>query len=284
MDDTLLCLQYWINIIDEYNVDFYIICDDKNLELKILEQIVFKNSNIKFICSIKKPFKKIVGAHKLSKRWLNAAYAHLTVFYHAKKNNIENYWNIDADDSLFLVKPSVATVILKAAQNYSDENDLSAFSFDFWSTKTRGKHWSFGITYTRANVDYFKLLDCNNIDWSKYKDYTSVHNIDWVFTFLKDLGQAKLMTFYVENLYFIHWGRFLGDAKNAFIAFWKNGEMSYPIRTNIFKDPQGIFPILDDNTIVKFDLDINEEDCLDFGKEYLINLKKLSNIEYCEVV
>lgn len=276
IEDTFICLQYWINIISDINADFYIVCDNKDLKLKILEKIQFKNSNIKFIKSKIKPFKKIVKKQKLHKKWERAAFAHLSVFLHAKENNIQNFWNIDADDALLLTEVKNAVNIIKQAEIYADNKGLNAFSFDFWATKTKGRHWSFGITYIRNNVDYFDAINKNIINWEDYKNFTSVHNIDWIFSSLKDKSILNLESFYVENLYFLHWGRFFGDMKNSYISVWNNGEMFYPI-WNIFKDKRCIHKIPEN--IVKFDFGIQQEDCLNFSMEYLVNLKRLPIIE-----
>lgn len=278
--DTFICLQYWIDIAAETNSDFYIVCDNKDLKLKILENIKFKNENIKFIKSKVKPFFKTVKKQKLHKCWYRAAFAHLTVFWHIKKHKIQNCWNIDADDALFLTNTKNAIKILNTAQDYVHQNNLNALSFDFWATKTQNRHWSFGITYIQNNKDYFKDLKENIINWEEYKDRTSVHNIDWIFSFLKNKGILKLETFYVENLYFMHWGRFFGDMKNAFIVTWNNGEMLYPIWYSIFHDTRGKHTI--PKNIVKFDLGINKEDCLDFAMKYLANLKRMPLENVCE--
>jgi hypothetical protein len=268
-EDSLICIQYWINIIAEMHADYIIICDNKSLERKILKKIFFPNSNIKFIKSTRKSFLPILKKQKLQKKWYKAACAHLTTYIHAKKNNIKHFWNIDADDALFLVEPKKAVTILQTAQDYANENQLDDFSFDFWATKCRGRHWSFGITYTRNSADYIKLLQENIITWDNYKRWTTVHNLDWLFSFLKDSGKLNLKSFYVENMYFIHWGRFIGDMKNAYITTWKNNQMYYPILKDIFKDKRGILPVVSEDIVHKFELGVSEDECLDFAMKYL---------------
>lgn len=276
IEDTFICLQYWIDITYLMDADFYIICDNKELEINIYKKIKFKNENIKIIKSETRPFKRILKEQKIQKKWYKAAFAHLTVFHHAQKNNIQSYWNIDADDALFLTTPQNAVRILNHAQNYAKENNIDAFSFDFWATKTKGRHWSFGITYIKEHKDFITKIKENNIQWEEYKNYTSVHNIDWIFTFLKDKNIFKFETFYVENLCFLHWGRFFGDMKNSYLVTWKNGKMIYPL-WNIFKDKRAINFIPE--KLIKFDLGINNDECCDFAVQYLVHLKRIPQDE-----
>ncbi len=273
--DTFINLQYWVDVVYDMGADFYILCDNPDLKTDILRTIVFKDENIKFIKSHKRTFKDIVKSQKIDKKWLNASYAHLTTFLHAKKHNITTFWNIDADDALFLISPSKAVEILKNAKTYAEKQKIDLFGFDFWVTKTEGRHWSFGITYTRMEKDYFNYLRKYIIDWDDYRLYTSVHNLDWVFTSLRDKGVIKTNTFYVENLYFIHWGRFFGDMRNSYIATWNKTSMIWLLWENILGDKRGIFPlVIDKNKLVKLDFLVLEEESQRFGTLYLLDTKR----------
>lgn len=275
IEDSLLCLQYWINLVDKYGSDFYILCDSENLRKSVLKNLTFYTPEIKFIKSYKTEFKKINCFQEIAPNWINASCAHLSVFLHAKKNNIKKYWNIDADDTAFLTEPHSGAKFLEEAQKYAEINNIDLFSFDFWTTKTKNKHWSFGITYTNTTKDILSLLETNKINWNNYRNWTSVRNIDWVFTFLKDTKKLNSKTFYVENLYFIHFGRFFSDLKNANIAYWNKGKMYWPIWSDIFKDKRGVMniPLTDD--IIKFDLQFTQEDCLNYAIKYFVNWDRL---------
>lgn len=275
IEDSILCLQRWIDVINACNGDFYILCDNDALKDRILKKIAFYSPDIKFLRSKKDIFKKILKCQKIAPNWVNAACAHLSVFEHAKANNIKNYWNIDADDSLFLTCDTNVVEILKTAENYAEAHDIDLFSFDFWATKTKGVHWSFGITYQRNIKDYFDLLNKCIINWEDYKNYTSVHNIDWVFTFLKNSKAINAGSFYVENLYFVHFGRFFSDLKNANIAYWDNGKMYWPIWSEIFKDSRGVMDIPNAEDMVKLTLPIEKEECLNYAIKYLVGWGRL---------
>jgi hypothetical protein len=270
---AFLCLQHWLYTIEILDADFYIICDKDKLERQILKRIVFKNGDIKFIKSVEKPLCNIVK-NIATKNWVKAAHAHLTTFWHAKRNNIENFWNIDADDTMFLAKPEIVADILKRAQSYADKNDLNTFSLDMWWSRTAQKHWSFGVTYTRQNVDWFEVFNRNqDTNWQNhYREYACEFNVDYFFTYLKDFMKLKIETFYVENCYFVHWGDFLTDVIASSICFWENGKLAFPILLKIYEDTSaGIIPISDD--CVKFDLNIKKEDCIKFALNNLPNLK-----------
>ena len=274
IDDTFINLQYWIDIVNITKGKAVIMCDNPLLIKRILNTIIFPKMDIEFIKSVHRPFKKVLKKQKIAIKWINAACAHLTVFWHAQKHNYINHWNIDADDALFLMSPQRAVSFLKTAKDYADTNKLNLFSFDFWATKTKGRHWSFGITYQKNNIDYFKLLTENKINWNDYKKYTTVHNIDWVYTFLRDIGKLNIKTFYTDYLYFIHWGRFLGDMRNSYIVYWENGKMVWALWAHIFEDKRGIFNIPEDSNIIKLNFNITKKECLDYGMSYLTKSKR----------
>lgn len=273
--DSILCLQYWIDTAHEFGVDFYILCDNEPLKRRILKNIYFYSPDIKFLKTKKSIFKNILKLQRIAPNWKNAACAHLQTFEHAKSLGLKHYWNIDADDTLFLTNVTNTVKVLNDAQIYAEENDIDLFSFDFWATKTKNHHWSFGITYQRSTKNYLQLLENHLIDWNNYKNWTSVYNIDWVFTFLKNSKKINAKTFYVNNLYFIHFGRFFSDLKNANIAYWSNNKMVWPIWADIFKDSRGVFDIPQTEDIVKLEFESNKEECLDFGIKYLVNLDRI---------
>lgn len=113
---SIFCLQHWVNIINELGYDFYIICDDIELEYKMLSAICFSTDKINFIKSNRQTFKGQIG-NLCSKRWINAGYSHLTTYLHAKKHKINDFWNIDADDTSFFEEPNnVAKTLLKVEE------------------------------------------------------------------------------------------------------------------------------------------------------------------------
>ncbi len=275
---SMICLQHWIDTINLLDADFYIICDNKKLQNNILKYIIFKNSNIKFISSIRNPLSNLVKK-LVSKNWINAAYAHLTTFFHAKQNNIRNFWNIDADDTMLIINSEKITEILKQAQKYAIDNNINAFSLDMWNSRTRGKYWSFGITYinnSNSFVEIFNNLQNNN--WQKNCLFNDDINLDWYFTYLKQKNISQIKTFYIENTYFMHSCRlgneFFTNIVGSYLCYWTNNKVIYPIISNIFEDEQlGIIPI--NKECIKLDIGIKKEECLNYAIRNITNLNIL---------
>lgn len=273
---TFYCLQQWINVVSELNADFYIICDNEKLKQDIYNRIIFKNTNIKFLKSCKRMYFKKFVKNAAIKKWRNAAYAHLTTYIHSKKHNIKSFWNIDADDTLLLIEPCKLAEILDKISNYANKNNIDNFSLDMWRSQTRGKHWTFGVTYTQNNNNWLNLFkDCQGINWrDSYKNYNIEYNLDWFFTYLLDYKKINNQTFYIENSSFIHYGEFLVEVIKSGIYKWENGKLYYPLLLEIFKDKElGIIPIADD--CIKFDFGIKHHDCLIFAQDNIAFIKDL---------
>lgn len=253
---TFWCIQQWINIINILNADFYFICDNSELEKNILQKIQFKNKNIKFLKSEIKRLDEYVDL--ITKPcWRKACYAHLTTLLHAKDNNIEQFWNIDADDTMLLMSPNKAVRMILEAEQKAKLNKINALSFDMWYSLSYGEHWSFGISYISNKIDWFKLMNpLQNADW-KQTISSKNYNIDWYFTYLRNNGQ-NIQTFYVDNSSFIHWGNFEYDKLFSNISKWQNGKLSYPISKYLYNEnfAERIIP----KDCIKFDIGIEDKD------------------------
>lgn len=267
---TFLCIQNWINVFEyKKNIDLYIICDNDLLKKEICQNIVFTNSNIKFIKSNIKNTKKL-GNKIAIKRWRRAAYAHLTAYWHAYNYKYDAFWNIDADDTIILLPPQRTSNLLNKIEQFSQEKGIDNFSLDMWRSYTGSKHWTFGITYTLNNKNWLSTIsNLYNNDWVlKYKDYNIEYNLDWFFTYLLEYQNVKNETFYIENCSFIHYGAFLADIIKGSICKWQNKKIYYPIIINIFKDQElGIRPIAQD--CIKFDINVQDSESLEFLQEYV---------------
>ncbi len=266
---TVKALQHWIDIIHYFNGDFVIICDKEELRRYILKNVEFYNENIKFVRSIKKPLTKMVQ-EIITGFWANAAYAHLTTFFHAQQIGIKSFWNIDADDTIIAAPPEEVAQLLQKAEQHAIENDISLFSYDMWRSRTRSKAWTFGVTYTRninQLIDKFKTADRK---WQKkYKDCDQALNIDWFCTYLKDNHSAKIETFYTENCYFLHMGDFIFDPVGKFISCFKNNAVNYPLLCTLYKNQDlGQIPIAKDSIFINSN--ISEESSVRFLNSMLV--------------
>lgn len=285
-DYVFLCFQHWIDTIAEKGADYFIICDNKILEKEICKKIIFHDTNIKFLKSCKNRKQKHIVDKIATKYWIKATYAHLTTFYHAKNNGIASFWNIDADDTLFCMPPEKISNYLKEVEAYADKNDIEAFSLDMHRSRTRGRHWSFGITYTKMDTNWFQIFNENpDVKWHKhYDNYDYEFNLDWFFTFLKDYKNIKNETFYINNSLFIHWGNFLTNIIGSGIFYWKNNTLKFPIILEVIKDEYfGNIPISKD--CIKFESDMNDEIKYKFIIDYVTYLykpsKQMNNL-WCE--
>lgn len=244
---TLYCVQSWLNFFSIYGGQVYIICEKNDIISEIRKNLFFGNLPLReyerlrekqcdplFVESdfekLTKFVEKIVVPH-----WVNAAVSHLTCFLHAKENGYNNFWNIDADDTIF-ISPSFK--LLKEAfikvENISHCCDC--ISLDMWNSQSNGFHWSFGVAYLKTNWDWKSILE-SNIDiihsfWDNIKLSRNIRNIDHAFTALAQKHVIKALTFYIEHAIFCHYGLFL-DKKFMYpgssINYWADGEIIYPM-------------------------------------------------------
>ena len=146
------------------------------------------------------------------------------------------------------------------------------------TSRTHGKHWSFGICYiNNVNKNWFKIYNNNkNIEWrNNYLTYDWQFNLDWFFTYLRDEKIAKIKSFYVDNIQFIHFGDFLWNTIDSGVYHFKNNRISFPMLLNVFGTEKfGDIPIW--NGDIKFDSDIKVNDCYDFMMKYQTYLEQPS--------
>jgi hypothetical protein len=267
---TMFNLQQWLDVIAVMGADFYILCDNRQLKTEILKKNFFKDADIKFLKSRRGIFNRIADFQKLAPSWVKAAEAHLSTYWYSKKFSLKEFWNIDADDSFLSAPPEKVAHLLSQAQDIARAEHIDNFSFDFWHTKTEGRHWSFGATYTQNLNDTLKILESHAINWPDYKKYTTVYNLDWVFTHLGNINQLNNKTFYVEGLLFYHWGEFFYDLKNCYLAYWENERMIYPIMNDIYKDSRaGIRKIPLSAKLIKLSPVCSIEESREYSKKVL---------------
>lgn len=273
------CIQHWVNIVDELKVDYYFVCDKPDLKKEVLKRIKFKSKKVKFIKSKKWPFRNLIK-YIATPNWKNATYAQLTTFLHASKNKIESFYNIDADDTMFVCSPEKVAQILNEAKKYADLNQIKAFSLDMHVSQFRNNHWSFGITYTKTDFDWInKFKQIKDNSWQEYyrKNYCNDFNLDWLMTYLRTIYKNKIETFYVENLLFIHWATLFCLHAGYTVQMTKGGEIYYPL-FDYFNADKELGKVSIPNEVVKLDIGLKDEDYQDFGKNNIVNEEHAKNV------
>lgn len=222
-------LSRWIDVSYLLGADCYIICDDEEIE-KMVHTKLLLYRDIVFIKSERHGAIYDIVENIANRNWKNAAYAHLTSFAHSYEN-YSYFWNIDADDTRFCVSIDRMAQILLDVQNYAEKNQIDCFSLDMWRSETRGKHWSFGVSYINGGINWIGLCKqrCRDEGYLQL-DTEGNRNIDWFFTYLKQCTERKIETFYVENLKFIHYTTdFFEKPIGAGLYHWGKGKLTYPL-------------------------------------------------------
>ena len=275
-----MCIQQWIDIVNQLGYDYYILSDKPELNRKILDKIQFYDLDIKFIKSCKNIFLRKIVRNIAVRYWRNATFAHLTTYYHAAKNNIQTLWNIDADDTMFLLDASKTADLLKMAEGYAAANSIENFSLDMHRSNIRGHHWSFGITYTVNPQKWLKIFSRNKSkSWQKkYLKWDKYFNLDWFMTYLKDTDfKDTIATFYCKNLYFAHCSNLYTSFLGLSVYHWIDNRLEYSVLKELFKSPEvDSCPIFKD--IVAFDMNLQYEDYQKFYENNVINLEFLKSV------
>lgn len=230
-----LCVQQWVDVAQTIGADYFIICDDVKLKYHLLRNVLFPGKDIKFMRSMRRKLRH-VSKTVADKKWEKAACAHMTSFYHADKRGVKNFWNIDADDTMLCLQPGRVAEALKIVQSVAEQHDISTISLDIWRSMTSGRHWSWGVSYVQNNVDFCRIFNENkDLSWLELTPGMEV-NIDLYFNHLSKYFGIKVETFYVENMYFIHYGDFMNAPRLlAGVYFWHEGKLTFPIRKYIHK-------------------------------------------------
>ena len=213
--------------------------------------------------------------------WYGAAYAHGTTFQHAARNGYEQFWNIDADDTFFALSPSRLSELLMKVQNYATDKAISLFSLDMWYSRSRGNHWSFGITYTDDRIDWMRtMLNEDNIR-GFIESKPGLRNIDAYFSYLRNKKAAKIETFCFENLRFVHYSNdLLRRGFTSGIFHWKEGRLRFPIAEHWF----GLEDLGGDiaKDVIRLSIGITEEEsqeamlaaCYEYDRDQLMNFMR----------
>lgn len=253
----------WINIVaSEEGSKVYLLCDDEEIISALYEAEPAIEKIVNVITSERdEPIFQEIAQKTLADKWFPAGYAHLTTFLHAARNGYDSFWNVDADDTFFAAEIGESKRILRSVERYAKEEKIHAISFDMHVSRTRGTHWSFGITYTDNRIDWFNVM-YRYLD--EYQDMRKTlekdtDNLDWYFTFLRNRAKVRLESFYVENLMFAHFrGDLIYRVPPDGIYYWKDGRYVSMIQKYILdKEDEGSMEIPSD--LIRIDIGIDHE-------------------------
>ena len=257
---TVECINKWIDAISVYDLQYVFVCDNDVLKHEVLKKCNLNDNFTGFLKSDRRGLKKI-AKNLYTDKWEFATYAHLTPFYHAKLVGKRNFWCIDADDTMFLMKSDKIAMIMQEVEKISIKSEISAISLDMWRSKTLGKHWSLGVLYINDNIDFCKVFaSITNNQWMQELNIVDdAYNLDWFMTYLKDIKKYNIQSFYVENAGFIHWSdNLIINNSSSWINMWKDGKVVYPIMKYIYQDDRyGVIEIAD---CIKIDVGIDESE------------------------
>lgn len=265
-------IRHWIDVVRlDKDSKVLIICDDAAVKSRVLEAITGLSED-DFIESNRIANELVeITKNNTSDVWNNASYSHLTTFYDAKMRNIKRFWNIDADDTCFCMKPDRVLEILKEAEKYADANNIHAFSFDMSRSRRNGTFWSFGVTYINNEVDWInQLMEHCYDDYRKHEKYKSLNLaecIDSYFTYLDECSDLNMSTFYVENCKFVHYSNdFVYRPWCSWFATYKSGRIIKPLLKDFYGlESIGDVPVYED--VVKLDINLTDNE----QTEWLIN-------------
>lgn len=231
---TIRNLRHWLEIIQKFNntVDYYIICDNQILKDKVIDNLSDTFPQIKetMMESIIDEETDYVIGKVTDERWKMAGFAHISTFIHARDNGYDRFWNIDADDTRFCLSPDRCRQLLLEAERYAVDKKIDCFSLDMHTTLIgSGKHWSFGVTYTNNEPDWSRIMKnaCNGDIGTE----DSCPNFDRFFRYIRNnTNDAKIESFYVENLKFLHYSNdFFWRLYDSALFHWKDGYLTLPV-------------------------------------------------------
>lgn len=259
---TYTSFEHWLKIAQLLNAKVFVICDKDDIKNFLIKRFSKTYPNLNFIKSSKSRFIKKIVKYATNDNWRNAGLAHLTTYEHAYKNNIQNFWNIDADDTFMVARPEICAEILNQAEKYAVKNNINAFSLDMTHTRSHGKLWSYGITFTNNINKWIKLFNTKSIYsslWQNIFPYSIAPNIDCFTQYVTKENpeyNLKIGTFHVKNLYFIHWKFHIAQT----VSIFKDKTLEYPLMRFGSNELStvGVLPIPESSVKLNFDIDANE--------------------------
>lgn len=274
-NENIKCIKNWIDICSELNGKIIIVCDKHEIREIIKRDRELRDYSFSFCRSKTIRLYRIVK-NLYSGKWKNATYAHVYPFYYSEKRGIKCHWDIDADDISICLKKDKIIKMIQNVERMADNKEIDLYSIDIWHSRTKGKHWSFGVVYSHNNSRiYNNICSIKNTQWmDEMKDIDESYNIDWFCTYLRNQGAITARTFYIKNAILIHWGEFIAHPLYSTIIQWKSEYTYFPILNDILLSKAGKVKICDMDEI---DIEVEEGESAMYIREVITDLSIISN-------
>lgn len=267
-------LKHWLDACMLYdNSIIYILCDNDNLKKKIEQELVIDYNRVSFLESDRDCSEMNEVLHQICavNKWVKVGQAHLKTHWHADEQGHDFFWNIDADDTFVCLDPIRIVEMFQSVEQYSKSMEITMNGLDMWRSMSvhehwsKGDNWSLGITFVDNRVDWKTLLMEHRKEPRQLKkiyETDSDANLDWYFTYLRDIKAERIETFYFENMKFMHfYDYFINFPHLSSFSHWKDGKIKYPILEHCFgSKARKEIPIASD--IIRFDMDITDDESM----------------------
>ena len=255
-------VQRWVDAFEvAKSVRYFLVYNSEVMKGALEKAVRFQGSMAGFIPVNQSEAAGNVVRNTCKENWHNAAFMHLTPFFHAASNGIEKFWSIDADVCHVCLSGQRTWRMLESASIYAEEQGTDLFSLDIWQSLTKYLHnndlWTFGIAYVRGNKNVLEILQEHLTD-EAFAKVNKVH-VDIYFNYLSACG-LKIGSFYFENLQFVLYGNdFFAKPCSTGLYKYGEGKIMFPfLYYCIGEKSRGCIPIADN--VVKLDIDITKRE------------------------
>lgn len=223
---SIICLRFWLELFKNYKT--FILCDrykpgvDPTPEYLKTVLIDYNVTVINSDYSIGETYcRNLKGAKR------GMASANLTAFQHINKE--ENFWMIDADDTMFLTRDfDELREKLKKAEQYLTDNNLDGFSLDFYRNLNDG--WTFGVCLLKGSMPWQLIKD---VDMGPMTDKGFARNIDTAFDSMSKSGVIKLANFVFDRQAFQHQCNNYPDMPHGIYVWHRNKLWDVPLQPDV---------------------------------------------------
>jgi hypothetical protein len=221
--DTEKCLSFWLSVFrnSKYH-QIYFVCDNPQL----VESL--RTTGLEILPTD-------VRASELARRlvgepWFNVSAAHFSTFTYAERSKASYFWNIDADDTMFLGLPYQTLTDLLHVEAFSKLHNLDLISLDFYYSLLP-KHWSFGVAFCRNSIAEFlqklSVVTLDRIEESiRARGFPKVSlSIDQLFDYQRHTNSLKIRSFIFNNRMFFHKHPQLPSNLGRCLYRWEEGKL-----------------------------------------------------------